>query len=899
MSQLHVLLIDHSEEAAGLILRELHQAGYEPSWERVDTPLALRAALLRRTWDLITCAWVMPAFSGPAALQLLREQHVDAVTIVVSGQVGEEVAVTAMKAGAQDFVTKHRLSRLCPAVERELRERDRRRTHLRTEQALRLSDEILSHVSEGVSLIGISDGVILYNNPRFEQMLGYSPGELLGRHVSIVNAPTDKSPEETTREIVAALHTDGRWEGEVHNRRKDGTTFWSHASVSTFAHAEFGTVWVSVQRDITERKRLQEHLLRTKTFLDSIVENIPDMVFVKDARSLTYVLFNRAGAEFLGYKRADLIGKSDYDLFPKAEADFFTEKDRAVLRSKTLLDIPEEPIETGQHGERIVHTKKIPILDDQGEPAYLLGISEDITERRRVSEQLRESEERFSTAFEHAPIAMALIALDGHALRVNRALCHMLGYEREELLEMRPWDSTHPEDMLTTLEQLQRMVLGETDSWQLEKRYRHKRGHEVWGFSHTSIVRDEHGTPLYVISQVQDITERRHAEQTQRRHERETTVVNGILRAINTHFDVKAVFSEVCAGLRELAGCAAVGLNLFDESREWLSFVAADTPWPLGQDTRLRAAELPGLAAVLAGRPHVVRDLAAEFHFPIVRAIHAIGFRSVIRLPLCAGSDVVGILNLYWREVDGCQSRDMGPTTQVANALAIAVEKGRLFEQVSAGQERLARLSQRLMEVQETERRHLARELHDEIGQYLTGISLLLSEFKRRPLDSLIVPLDKVLESVNDLIMRVRDLSLDLRPPMLDDLGLLPALLWLVERFSRQTSIAIDFRHRGLDRRFPQDVETAAYRIVQEALANVARHADVSQAQVHASTDDHRLNVVIADQGKGFDTGAELVSGTTSGLSGMRERVRILGGRLSIESGPGAGTQVRAEFEGC
>ncbi len=152
---------------------------------------------------------------------------------------------------------------------------------------------------------------------------------------------------------------------------------------------------------------------------------------------------------------------------------------------------------------------------------------------------------------------------------------------------------------------------------------------------------------------------------------------------------------------------------------------------------------------------------------------------------------------------------------------------------------------------------------------------------------------------VNDLIRRVRELSLDLRPAMLDDFGLLPAFLWLFERFTRQTNITIDFQHGGLDRRFPYDVETAAYRIVQEALTNVARHAGVSEAHVSASTTDHRLRVVIADQGKGFNVDTELASGTTSGLSGMRERAALLGGRLSIESGPGAGTRVCADFEGC
>jgi PAS domain S-box-containing protein len=134
-------------------------------------------------------------------------------------------------------------------------------------------------------------------------------------------------------------------------------------------------------------------LERDALFLRSIVENIPYMIFVKDAQDLRFVRFNKAGEELLGYSRSELLGKNDYDFFPTEDADFFTEKDRQVLSGKTMVTIPEEPLETRAQGTRYLHTKKIPILDDNGVPRFLLGISDDITERKRVQEELERAKE--------------------------------------------------------------------------------------------------------------------------------------------------------------------------------------------------------------------------------------------------------------------------------------------------------------------------------------------------------------------------------------------------------------------------------------------------------------------------------------------------------------------------
>ncbi|HEX5447103.1 MAG TPA: PAS domain-containing protein, partial [Pirellulales bacterium] len=145
-----------------------------------------------------------------------------------------------------------------------------------------------------------------------------------------------------------------------------------------------------ISRDLTDRKRAEAELEQLTQFLDSVLDNLPIMLFVKDAEHLRIERLNKAGEELLGYPREELVGKSDYDLFPREEADFFIAKDRDVLLGKQLVDVPEEIIRT-RHGDRILHTRKIPLFDGQGRPTHLVGISEDITAAKQAEAALQKA----------------------------------------------------------------------------------------------------------------------------------------------------------------------------------------------------------------------------------------------------------------------------------------------------------------------------------------------------------------------------------------------------------------------------------------------------------------------------------------------------------------------------
>jgi signal transduction histidine kinase len=225
--------------------------------------------------------------------------------------------------------------------------------------------------------------------------------------------------------------------------------------------------------------------------------------------------------------------------------------------------------------------------------------------------------------------------------------------------------------------------------------------------------------------------------------------------------------------------------------------------------------------------------------------------------------------------------------TAVASVLPLTLLLVLTYRAIDRADQRQLRLQAVLLE--EAERRNLARELHDEIGQSLTALKLRLAAPGREARQT-------AAALVDELMARVRSLSLDLRPPMLDDLGLLPAVLWLVERHRAETGVAVRLEHQGVAGRFPAALETCAFRVVQEALTNVARHAGTLGAVVRLWSGSGTLGAQVEDAGRGFAVEAALAAGRSSGLRGMRERALALGGQVVVESAPQSGARVTLEL---
>lgn len=241
-------------------------------------------------------------------------------------------------------------------------------------EALRASEARLRMVATNIPVIMFAldrSGVFTLSEGRGLDAAGLRPSDLIGRSIFAVYQDTPDMLDWASRarngEILRSTSTMG------------GLSYEHWVTPLRDTHGELiGVSGVAI--DVTERARADGMAARTQTLLTTVIDNLPAMVFLKDAADLRFVLVNKAGEELIGCPAAELIGKNDYDIFPRAEADFFRAKDREVLERKCPLEIIEEPIQTRNRGLRLLHTRKIPILDTEGQPKYLLGISEDITD---------------------------------------------------------------------------------------------------------------------------------------------------------------------------------------------------------------------------------------------------------------------------------------------------------------------------------------------------------------------------------------------------------------------------------------------------------------------------------------------------------------------------------------
>jgi PAS domain S-box-containing protein len=431
------------------------------------------------------------------------------------------------------------------------------------EEALRESEkqyrELVQYAPSGIFEMDMETGLFTSVNDVICEYTGYGRDELLSMNpFTLLTAESRNLRSERLEKLRADMEETGLAEYRI--RRKDGSMLWAMLRARYIYKEGRLKGATGVLHDITEKKAMEEALRNNEAFLNSIVENIPDMIFVKDAKDLRFVKFNKAGEALLGQNRQDLIGKNDYDFFPKSQADLFIEKDREVLKKKQLVDIPEEAIQTRYLGERILHTKKIPIVEEGGNAQYLLGISEDITGRKLAEDALRKSEARFRSYFELPLIGIAVTSPEKGWLEGNDRLSGLLGYSWQELKNMSWSEMTYPDDLAADVKQFNRILAGEIDTYVIDKRFIRKNGEVIWISLAVGCVRKHDGTVDYLVALFEDITDRKKSIESLRE------TLDATVQAIAIAVDVRDPYtSGHQRRVTDIACAIATEMNLSDD----------------------------------------------------------------------------------------------------------------------------------------------------------------------------------------------------------------------------------------------------------------------------------------------------------------------------------------------
>jgi PAS domain S-box-containing protein len=478
-------------------------------------------------------------------------------------------------------------------------------------------------------------------------------------------------------------------------------------------------------------------------------------------------------------------------------------------------------------------------------------VATDIAARKQAEETLRISEEQYRASFELAAVGQAHTeVVSGRFLRVNRRFCEMVGYSAEELLQMTFLDLTAPEDMPMTHETLARAMADGAPQYELDKRYIRKDGRRIRVSINATVVRDASGRPSRRLAVVQDITERQRAEEALREsEERFRRLVDQAADAIFVH-GTDGRFTDV-----NRAACQSLGYTREELLKLSVSNIDLNVSPARVADQFERMTD--GSALTIDGL-HRRRDGST---FPVEVRLVAI-------------------------EIGG-------------RKMMIALVRD-VTERMGAAR-RTARLLEQVIGAQEEERRRVARELHDETGQALTSLLVGLRTLEDVPTLAAARASARGLRTLAAQAMEdVRRLAGGLRPSALDDLGLPAALERYAAEYAQTHGVAVRLEGAGPGLgRLPATTETAVYRIAQEALTNVARHAGARHARIVFERGPGSVKMLVEDDGRGFDVEHALRAADAAGsigLHSMRERASLLGGRFTIESVPGDGTTLTLEI---
>jgi PAS domain S-box-containing protein len=747
----------------------------------------------------------------------------------------------------------------------------------------------------------------VYIGPQIEDLLGRTPEEWIADedlwervihpadHARILEV-NDRADETGTLSVeYRAIHT-------------DGSVVWIHdEAVLIPAEDDQPAYWQGVMVDITAQRVQDEALHELTESLRGVFLASPlaIMVLEPDGRVRHW---NPAAERMFGWSAREIIGRQA-PYVPPDKVEEFAETRRRTIAGETLAGF--ETSRMRKDGSLVeVSLSTAALTSPEGTVTGLLGVIEDITERRRAAVALRTAEEQHRSLVEDGPAIVYLHDAHEAPARltyISPQIVELLGYPHEAWTEDPLFwvGVVHPDDRERVLREDARAI---EDELPLDIEYRMvaKGGAEAWVHDRVMVVRDPEGAAMFRQGVRLDVTDRRRAEDEYRAAlDRQLRLANRLELLHQVDLDVLASRSiDEMAGrtldhLRLLVPYDRGSVTAIDPATGRFTYLAVRAGPGLTLEPDLESLVPDAAAREILSRDLVVADLEELHHrSPYFEGARAIGIRSALLVALHTDDGQGGVLALTSRTLGAFDEEALDIAKEVGSELAIAIAQMRLREALGARAEELERLAEerrqmlhRIVRAQEEERERVALELHDGLGQLLTSISLFASDLEDEVGEEARARASRVNELIGRAIADSRALVWSLRPPELDRLGLVPALRRLASETSVQDT-TVDLHEEIGDIRLGPESEAVVYRVVQEAVHNAQKHAHASAISILLQRHDGQLTTLVEDDGCGFDPSG-ISPGRGLGLIGMRERAELVEGDLVVESARDAGTRVR------
>lgn len=625
-----------------------------------------------------------------------------------------------------------------------------------------------------------------------------------------------------------------------------------------------------------------------------ILDNLPDGLLTMDKEGrITY--FNRAAERITGIPAANAIGMHCRQLYQTTTCQIGCPTKTASTIAKNVYN--RVFAVTTVDGRNLSITSSISVLKDHaGNVIGGVQVFRDVSDRKRLEDELRHSESKYRRIFEGSKDMIFITATDGAIKDVNPAALDLLGYgSKHELLSLPSIEHVYHNPMHWQVFKKQIDRHGFVKDY--EAGFRRRDGTRMHCLLSGNAVRDQNKEIVGYEGIVKDITARMDAIRDLQKHHRELSLLNAVALVMNATQDLDDILMTALKNVLEVLNLTTGGIFLLDHEKLTIELRVQEGlyAWICMNAYQIHLQDQALMESLLK------KDLALEPKpsFPPFRAslkdAASGGTIALTCFLITAKEKASGFLALDIPLNKDITEQDLHLLGSLGNFLGGAIENTRLLMTIHEHREELKGLTARLFQSQELERRRIARELHDDAGQALTGINFTLETIgKTSPAesDSIKGLIEEVRKQINHTYQGIRRLSYTLHPALLSDLGLEPALDSYMTSIARHSDLNIDFKMVGFNARLNPEIETMLYRLSLEALTNTLKHSGAKHFKLSIVKSYPHIIFAAEDDGIGFDASELIRHKDTLGLLSMRERASILGGSFSIRSSEGQGTRI-------